>query len=94
MWVLKKKKSKIIVDKGQVVKVSKDKDGIVSREVLTKKWTDWIDYWSVDFDFESKKRLSGYSRRKAERLKRSGQATISLKMSGNLSAPKRIAPLS
>ncbi len=54
---LKKKKSKIIVDKGQVVKVSKDKDGIVSREVLTKKWTDWIDYWSVDFDFESKKEI-------------------------------------
>lgn len=54
---LKKKKSKIIVDKGQVVKVSKNKDGIISREVLTKKWTDWIDYWSVDFDFESKKEI-------------------------------------
>jgi hypothetical protein len=24
---------------------------------LTKKWTDWIDYWSVDFDFESKKEI-------------------------------------
>jgi len=45
------------VDKGQVVKVSKDKDGIVSREVLTQKWTDWIDYWSVDFNFESKKEI-------------------------------------
>ena len=22
--------------------------------MLTKHWTDWIDYWSVDFDFESK----------------------------------------
>ena len=54
---LKKKKSKVIVDKGQVVKISKDKDGIVSREVLTKEWTDWIDYWSVDFDFESKKEI-------------------------------------
>jgi site-specific DNA-methyltransferase (adenine-specific)/adenine-specific DNA-methyltransferase len=21
---------------------------------LTNKWTDWIDYWSVDFDYESK----------------------------------------
>ncbi|MBC8440540.1 MAG: DNA methyltransferase [Deltaproteobacteria bacterium] len=29
----------------------------VSREVLTKKWTDWIDYWSVDFDFESKREI-------------------------------------
>ncbi len=32
----------------------KDKNGIVNREVLTKKWTDWIDYWAVDFDFESR----------------------------------------
>ena len=51
---LRNKGSRIIVEQGQVVKVSKDADGIVSREVLTKHWTDWIDYWSVDFDFESK----------------------------------------
>ncbi len=54
---LANKKSKVIVDKGQVVKISKDKDGIVKREVLTKRWTDWIDYWSVDFDFESKREI-------------------------------------
>ncbi|NOX33840.1 MAG: site-specific DNA-methyltransferase [Deltaproteobacteria bacterium] len=54
---MKKKKSKVIVDKGQVVKISKDKDGVVKREVLTQKWTDWIDYWSVDFDFESKREI-------------------------------------
>jgi len=54
---LKDKSSKIVVDKGQIVKVSKDKNGIVSRELLTKQWTDWIDYWSVDFDFESKKEI-------------------------------------
>ncbi len=54
---LKDNKSKVIVDKGQVVKISKDKNGIVTREVLTKKWTDWIDYWSVDFDFESKREI-------------------------------------
>ena len=51
---LKNKRSRIVVEKGQVVKVSKDADGIVNREMLTKHWTDWIDYWSVDFDFESK----------------------------------------
>ena len=54
---LKKGKSKVIVDKGQVVKISKDKNGIVSREVLTQNWTDWIDYWAVDFDFESKREI-------------------------------------
>jgi adenine-specific DNA-methyltransferase len=54
---LKDKASKIVVERGQIVKVSKDKDGIVSREVLTKKWTDWIDYWAVDFNFESKREI-------------------------------------
>jgi len=54
---LKDKASRIVVEKGQIVKVSKDAKGIVSRERLTKKWTDWIDYWSVDFDFESKREI-------------------------------------
>jgi DNA modification methylase len=46
--------SKIVVDNGQVLKVSKAKSGEVSRENITVKWEDWIDYWSVDFNFESK----------------------------------------
>ncbi len=54
---LKDKSSRIVVEKGQIVKVSKDKNGIVSREVLTQNWTDWIDYWSVDFDFENKREI-------------------------------------
>ena len=54
---LKDKASKIVVEQGQIVKVSKDKDGIISREILTKQWTDWIDYWSVDFDYESKREI-------------------------------------
>lgn len=54
---LKDKASKIVVEKGQIVKVSKDAKGIVRRELLTKKWTDWIDYWAVDFDFESKREI-------------------------------------
>lgn len=54
---LKNKGSKIVVEKGQIVKVTKDKDGIVNRETLTESWTDWIDYWSVDFDFESKREI-------------------------------------
>ena len=54
---LKEKGSKIVVEKGQIVKISKDKKGIITRERLTKEWTDWIDYWSVDFDFESKREI-------------------------------------
>lgn len=55
--MLKNKGSRIVVEKGRIVKVSKDKDGIVSREYLTRNWTDWIDYWAVDFDFESKREI-------------------------------------
>ena len=54
---LKKRGSKIVVEKGQIVKVNRDKDGIITRETLTQHWTDWIDYWSVDFDFESKREI-------------------------------------
>lgn len=54
---LKDKGNKIVVEKGQIVKVSKDKDGIVTREQLTKVWTDWIDYWAVDFNFENKREI-------------------------------------
>ena len=55
---LKNNKSAIVVDNGEVMKVSKDKEGnVLHREQLTKDWHDWIDYWSVDFDYESKKEI-------------------------------------
>lgn len=54
---LKNGSNKIVVENGQVIKVSKDKAGIITREILTKKWTDWIDYWAVDFDFENKREI-------------------------------------
>ena len=49
--------SKIVVEHGQIVRLSKDGSGSVTREPLTRHWTDWIDYWSVDFDFESKREI-------------------------------------
>ena len=51
---LGKNKSKVTVDGGQVVKISTDKEGAITREILTKEWTDWIDYWAVDFDYHSR----------------------------------------
>lgn len=53
----KKAGSKIVVEKGQIVKVSRNAKGIVNREVLTEKWSDWVDYWAVDFDYESKREI-------------------------------------
>ena len=57
---------KLIVENGQIIKVAKDKNGIVSKEILTKKWTDWIDYWAVDFNFESKKEVIKIQNKKGE----------------------------
>jgi len=54
---LKNKRSKIVVESGQIIKINKDKDGVMTKETLTETWTDWIDYWSVDFDFESKREI-------------------------------------
>ncbi|KAF0148405.1 MAG: putative adenine-specific DNA-methyltransferase [Ignavibacteria bacterium] len=54
---LKNGSNKIYVRNGQIIKVIKDKDGIIKNEVLTKNWTDWIDYWAVDFNYESKKEI-------------------------------------
>ena len=71
---LRNKKSRIVVERGQIVKVSKDAHGIVSREVLTKTWTDWIDYWSVDFNFESKRELVRVPRDRAKQAQMPGMA--------------------
>ena len=50
-------KGDVICDQGQLVKVSKSKDGVVQRTVLTRLWTDWVDYWAVDFDYMSRKEI-------------------------------------
>lgn len=61
---LKNSSSKLVVEKGNIIKVSKDKYGVITTEVLTKKWTDWIDYWAVDFDFENKKEIIKVEKKK------------------------------
>jgi DNA modification methylase len=51
-------KSEVVCDRGRLVKVSKAKNGTTEeREVLTKNWTDWVDYWAVDFNYESRKEI-------------------------------------
>jgi adenine-specific DNA-methyltransferase len=54
---LKEGKSEVVCDAGQLIKVSKDKQGVITRDVLTKHWTDWVDYWAVDFNYESRKEI-------------------------------------
>jgi hypothetical protein len=40
--------------------------------VLTKNWTDWIDYWSVDFDFESKREIIRVVKEKSRQIQMPG----------------------
>jgi adenine-specific DNA-methyltransferase len=58
---LKDGKSEIVCDlrgdRGQLIKVSKDKKGVITTDVLTKHWTDWVDYWAVDFHYENRKEI-------------------------------------
>jgi len=49
--------SKVVIEDGQIIKVEKDKNGIITKTVLTKDWHDWIDYWAIDFNYEDKKEI-------------------------------------
>ena len=81
-----------MVEKGQIVKLVKDKKGIIQREQLTQHWTDWIDYWSVDFDFESKREIIRVKDPESGETSEEWTAISSLKTNGRASAPKKTAP--
>ena len=59
---MKEGKSDVVCDNGKLIKVTKDKFGVVTKEVLTKLWSDWVDYWAVDFDYMSRKEIIQVSR--------------------------------
>ena len=52
----RKGQSILKISNGNLIKVKNDA-GIQKQEIITKNWTDWIDYWSIDFDYESKKEI-------------------------------------
>lgn len=54
---LKDGKSEVICEEGQLLKIGKDKNGVAKREVLTRQWTDWVDYWAVDFNYMSRPKI-------------------------------------
>ena len=69
---LRNRASRIVVEKGQIVKVTRDASGLVSRELLTQNWTDWIDYWAVDFNFENKREIIRVQREPTRQAQMSG----------------------
>lgn len=50
-------KSEVMCEQGQLYKVTKNKEGVITKDRLTKHWTDWVDYWAVDFDYMSRKEI-------------------------------------
>jgi adenine-specific DNA-methyltransferase len=56
---LKEGKSEVVCDVRQAhTSSARSKDGVVTRDKLTKQWTDWVDYWAVDFDYRAERRSS------------------------------------
>ena len=54
---LGKGKSTVILDNGKILKITKDKSGIIKQEEIATNWMDWIDYWSIDFNYEDRPEL-------------------------------------
>lgn len=54
---LDKGEKREILMNNSIIKVEKGKDGKIKKQVIKMKWDDWVDYWSVDFDFENKKEI-------------------------------------
>lgn len=48
-------RNRIILTSEGIIKLYKDKNGEITREILSDKWEDWIDYWAVDYAYGSKK---------------------------------------
>lgn len=65
--------NRIVVDQGQVVRISKSKSGVISRDNLTASWEDWVDYWSIDFDFMSKPEVITLIENEVEIEKKTGR---------------------
>jgi DNA modification methylase len=65
--------AKVVVDQGQVVRVAKDKNGVITKENLTSNWQDWIDYWAIDFDFASQPEVITVLEGEKEVKKRTGK---------------------
>lgn len=74
---LKNGSNKVVIENGQIIRIEKDKNGIVKRDVLTKDWIDWIDYWAVDFDYANKKEIISVSRCHSEPCAEPGFSIVS-----------------
>ena len=50
-------KSRIVIDGGMIIKKEVSKEGILSEQILTENWHDWVDYWAIDYNYEDKREI-------------------------------------
>jgi len=58
---------------GLLVRFTKDKTGNIHREVLTRHWSDWIDYWEIDFEYGKRQSLKETAKDSGTRVSRPGK---------------------
>jgi hypothetical protein len=80
--------SKVVIEDGQIIKVEKDKNNIITRTVLTENWFDWIDYWAIDFNYEDKKEIVKIKNEAGE-VTENWTGNYLLKTNGRVSAPRK-----
>lgn len=54
---LKAGKGEVVCEAGWLIKVSRTKNGVMTRNILSTEWTDWVYYSAMDFDYESRKEI-------------------------------------
>ena len=54
---MKNNEKREVLLNNSIIKIKKNKDGKIDKEIIKMRWNDWIDYWSVDFDFENKQEI-------------------------------------
>lgn len=69
-----KKGGSVVIEDGQIFKIEKDTNGIISRTLLTENWHDWIDYWAADFNYEDKKEIIKIRTDKGETEEQTGNS--------------------
>ena len=47
----------MLIDDGRIIKREVSKEGITTDTLLTENWYDWVDYWAIDYNYESRQEI-------------------------------------
>lgn len=81
--------SKVVVENGRIIKIGKDKKGIITTRILTQNWYDRIDYGAITLTIGTKNKSSKL-RMKTENSKKSEEEIICIKTNRRVSEHEKI----